>query len=395
MKKRIVAMMICFVSVFFFCSLIEAQLAPYPIGANLELTGRISSIGIPEKRGMDITLDLVNASGGVHGRKLKVITYDNESDSAKAVILTKRLIEVDKVIACLGYSSSGSSMAVIQTVESAKTPMIGGGASEKIWIPTKAWVFSVVPRQKEASIPILLDILMQKGAKKIAYLYIDTVYGQTGQETFDGAVKEKKITPAIVEKYAPSTTDVGPQITHLKTSGADGLLITGNLADTVMVIKTARDLNFTGPIVCDYAIVGPEFIELAGKYGEGIVTTSLKTLVAPDLADSDPQKKIGVELYERYTKAHGPFSLYAGHTWDQLYLTVEALKKVDPNLDPAKDADLGKIRQQLRDNMESIKGFVGQNGVFNYSPENHNGLPPNCYVPVVVEQGKWRLYKGK
>jgi branched-chain amino acid transport system substrate-binding protein len=388
-------MVICFASVFFLCSLIEAQLAPYPIGANLELTGRISSIGIPEKRGMDITLDLVNASGGVHGRKLKVITYDNESDSAKAVILTKRLIEMDKVIACLGYSSSGSTMAVIQTVESGKTPMIGGGASEKIWIPTKAWVFSVVPRQKEASIPLLLDILMQKGAKKIAYLYIDTVYGQTGRETFDGAVKEKKITPAIVENYAPSATDVGPQITHLKTSGADGLLITGNLADTVMVIKTARDLGFTGPIVSDYAIVGPEFIELAGKYGERIVTTSLKTLVAPDLADTDPQKKIALELYERYTKAHGPFSLYAGHTWDQLYLTVEALKKVDPNLDPAKDADLGKIRQQLRDKMESIKGFVGQNGVFNYSPENHNGLPPNCYVPVVVEQGKWRLYKGK
>jgi branched-chain amino acid transport system substrate-binding protein len=134
---------------------------------------------------------------------------------------------------------------------------------------------------------------------------------------------------------------------------------------------------------------------LGGKYVEGIVTTSLKALVAPELAAGDPQKKIATDLYNEYTKRHGMFSLYAGHTWDIVYLLVEALKKVDPGLDPTKDADLVKIRAQLRDNMEKIRGFVGQNGIFNYSPDNHNGLPPKCYVPVVIEGGKWRLYKGK
>jgi branched-chain amino acid transport system substrate-binding protein len=240
---------------------------------------------------------------------------------------------------------------------------------------------------------MLIDVLRQKGAKKIAYVYIDTTYGQTGKETFDRAVKEMKFTPAIVEKYAPGTTDVAPQITHIKTAGADGLLITGNLADTVTVIKNARDMGFTGPIVSDYAIVGPEFIQLGGKYVEGIVTTSLKALVAPELPASDSQKKVAMDLYTKYTKLYGSFSLYAGHTWDIIYIVTEALKKVDPKLDPSKDADVVKIRTQLRDNIEMIKNFVGQNGIFNYSAENHNGLPPNCYVPVVVEGGKWKLYK--
>jgi branched-subunit amino acid ABC-type transport system permease component len=84
-----------------------------------------------------------------------------------------------------------------------------------------------------------------------------------------------------------------------------------------------------------------------------------------------------------------------GHARDQLYMTVEAFKKVDPKLDPDKPADLVKIREQLRDNLEKIKGFVGQNGVFNYTPDNHNGLGPKCYIPVVVEGGKWRMYKSK
>jgi branched-chain amino acid transport system substrate-binding protein len=374
-------------------SLAQQKLPPYTIGMVTDLTGRMSDMGIANKRGMEIAVEAVNAAGGVNGRQLKVVLYDGESDPSKSVIHTKKVIDVDKAIITTSYNLSGSTMASIQTAEAGKTVLFSASASEKIWIPTKKWIFNVVPRQWEASIPMLIEVLQQKGAKKIAYIYIDSTYGQTGKETFERAVKEMKFTPAIIDKYAPGTTDVAPQITHIKAAGADGILITGNLADTVMVIKNARDMGFTGPIVSDYAIVGPEFINLGGKYVEGIVTTSLKALVAPELPANDPQKKVAMALYSEYIKRHGSFSLYAGHMWDEIYLIVEALKKVDPKLDPTKEADLVKIRAQLRDNLEQIKGFVGQNGIFNYSPDNHNGLPPRCYVPVVVEGGKWRLYK--
>ena len=286
-------------------------------------------------------------------------------------------------------------MAAVQTVESGNTLMVAGTATDKLWIPTKKWVFNIVPRQREASIPVLLDTLLQRGSKKIAYIYIDTTYGQTGRETFDIVAKEMKVTPVIIEKYAAGTTDVGPQITHIKAAGADSILITGNVADSVMVIKNARDQGFTGPIVCDYAIVGPEFIELGGKYVEGIVTTSLKALVAPELPANDIQKKIAMELYTKYTQQYGAFSLYSGHSWDMVYLITEALKKVDPALDPAKKSDVPKLREQLRDNFEKIRGFVGQNGTFNFASDNHNGLGPKCYVPVVVQNGKWMPYKAK
>ena len=396
MKRMLgITLVMVLVAVCFFSGNSQAQKAPYVIGGTLDMTGRQSNLGTGGKRGMEIAVDTINAAGGVNGRQLKVIYYDTESEPAKGVIHTKRLIEVDKVVLLGGYSSSGAAMAVLQTVESGKTPMIAATPIDKLWIPTKKWVFNVVPRQREASIPMLLDNLQQRGAKKIAYLYIDTAYGQAGKEVFDWAVKEMKITPAVVEKYAPGATDMSPQITHLKAAGVDGLLITGNVPDTVIVIKNARDQGFNHPIVSDYAIVGPEFIDLGGKYAEGIVSTSLKTLIAPDLPANDIQKKVAMDLYTKYTKLHGAFSLYAGHPWDQIYLAFEALKKVDPNLDPAKDQDLVKIREQLRDNLEKIKGFVGQNGVFNYSPENHNGLGPKCYVPVVIEKGSWKLYKGK
>jgi branched-chain amino acid transport system substrate-binding protein len=396
MKRVFVGMVLVIVGLILLAtsnSFAQQKLPPYTIGMVTDLTGRMSDMGIANKRGMEIAVEAVNAAGGVNGRQLKVILYDGESDPSKSVIHTKKIIDVDKAIITTSYNLSGSTMASIQTAEAGKTVLLSASASERIWIPTKKWIFNVVPRQWEASIPMLIEVLQQKGAKKIAYIYIDSTYGQTGKETFDRAVKEMKFTPAIIEKYAPGTTDVAPQITHIKAAGADGILITGNLADTVMVIKNAKDMGFTGPIVSDYAIVGPEFINLGGKYVEGIVTTSLKALVAPELPANDPQKKVAMALYSEYIKRHGSFSLYAGHMWDEIYLIVEALKKVDPKLDPTKEADLVKIRAQVRDNLEQIKGFVGQNGIFNYSPDNHNGLPPRCYVPVVVEGGKWRLYK--
>ncbi|MBI5250590.1 MAG: ABC transporter substrate-binding protein, partial [Desulfomonile tiedjei] len=216
---------ICVGVIFLLAGLCQAQTAPYTIGVVVDLTGRQSNLGVGNKRGLDIAIESINAEGGVNGRKLKAIVNDSESDTAKGVISTKRLIEVDKAVVLAGYSSSATALSCIQTIEAGKIPMFASAPADKIWKPTKKWVFNVVPRQKEASIPILLRNLQQRGAKKIAYIYIDTAYGQTGKATLDEVCKEKNITPAIVEKYAPGSTDAGPQITHIKAAGADGLLI--------------------------------------------------------------------------------------------------------------------------------------------------------------------------
>jgi branched-chain amino acid transport system substrate-binding protein len=383
------------VTVGFAGSVSAQQKAPYVIGVVLDMTGRQSNLGVGCKRGLDIAVDEINNAGGVNGRQLQIVLLDGESDPAKAVIHTKRLIEVDKATVLAGYTATSSTMASMQTAEGGKVPLISSSPIVAEGAAVKKWIFTVTPRQKEASLPALLEAMVQKGAKKIAYLYIDNVFGQTGLKVMEEAAKDANTSLAVVEKYAVGSTDLGPQVTHIKTAGADGLIITGNVPDTTMAIKNARELGFTAPIFADYAVVSPEFIELAGKNGEGIVSTSLKTLVAPDLAANDPQKKVCMDLYTKYTKLHGPFSLYAGHTWDQMYMITETLKKIDSKLDPSKPEDLAKIREQFRDSYETIKGFVGQNGIFSISPTNHNGLPHKCYATVVIEQGKWRLYKGK
>ena len=367
--------------------------APYVLGFTLEVTGRRADLGIAEQRGAELALEEVNAAGGVNGRKLKAIFYDGESQPVANVKNTKKIIDSDKAIACMGYTSVGGTLASVQTATDGETLLFSASPALVTGGKTKKWLFTVVPDQKIASIPILVQNLLNRGSKKIAYVYVDTAYGKLGSAAFKGVCEKLNITPAIMEEYSPQAVDLSPQISHIKASGADGLLITGNLADTVKVIKTARDLGFDSPIVCDYAIVGPEFIQLGGDLVEGIVSTSLKALVAHELPDSDPQKKIAVKLYDEYTKKYKTFSLYPGHTWDQVELLVDALKNVDPKLDPTKDQDLVIIRAQVRDSLEKVHGVVGQNGIFNYSPTDHIGLAEGCYIPVVVKDGKWHLYK--
>ena len=394
MKKLLLVATTCLASILLITSVgLGESPAPYVLGFTPEITGRRAELGIANKRGALLALEKINAAGGVNGRQLKAVFYDGQSQPVTCVKNTKRMINVDKAIACMGYTSVGGTLASIQTASDGETLLFSAGPAIVTGGATKKWLFTVVPDQRIASVPILVQNLLDRGCKKVAYIFVDTAYGKLGVGAFKSACKKLGITPAIIEEYSPQAVDVSTQLAHIKASGADGLLITGNLADTVKVMKTARELGLKYPIVCDYAIVGPEFIKLGGDLVEGIVSTSLKALVAPDLPDNDVQKKVAMELYNEYTKKYKTFNLYPGHTWDQVMLVAQALKKVDPKLDPGNEDDLVKIRSQLRDGLEGVRGFVGQNGVFNYSPTDHIGLPKGCYTKVVVKDGEWRLYK--
>jgi len=366
--------------------------APYVLGFSLGFTGLEADVSLGPKRSALIKIDEINRNGGVNGRQLKAVFYDTESDPLKSVKNVKRIIDMDKAVACMGFSAVDASLASLHAAEDGETLLISGAPCIVSGSPPKKWLFSTCGDQKVASIPLLVKNLVDRGAKKIAYLYIDTKFGTLGKAAFDASCKNLGIKPAYVEKFLPNEVDVTPQIAQIRASGADGLIVTGHIAGTVRILKTARDQGMTSPIVCDYAVTGPGFISLAGKYGEGIVTTGQRAIVAHDLPDSDPQKKVCVDLYNRYAKEYGSYDNYAGHGWDQVTLISAALKGIDARLDPSKEEDLKRIRGELRNNLEKLTGIVGISGVFNYSESDHLGLSEGCYPALIIRDGKWRLY---
>jgi branched-chain amino acid transport system substrate-binding protein len=397
MRKQVcsvIVVLVCAVSFFWSSPGRSAEPAPYVLGMALDLTGVVGSIGTAEKRGFDYMLDKVNAAGGVNGRKLKAIVYDSQCIAVNDVKNAKRLIEVDKVTILTGFTNIQGVFGVFPLVGEAKIPFIMGTPVLATGTPPpNPWVFTVVPDQAMGSTPILVNNLADRGCTKIAFIYVDFIFGQTGLKWFQDTMQKRGLKPAAIEKYAMNAVEMDSQVARIKASGADGIIITGGPADVVQVVKTAHNLGFTGKIAAEYAVVSPEFLKLGGKEIEGLVSSSLRAIAAPDLAPDDPQKKIAMEMYSFYTKKYGDMSLYAAHAWDQISIIVDGLKKVDPKLDPSKPEDVVKIRTQLRDGVEQIKGLVGQNGIFNYSPTDHIGLKLGCYVPVVVKGGEWKLYR--
>ena len=390
MKKSVSAVLLaCSIGCLSFTAMsFGADPAPYKIGLCVALTGPAASIGEPNKNGAITLMNEINAAGGINGRKLEAVIDDEQAAPDKAVIGTKRLIDVENVVALEGYEYSGAAMAAVVPAEAGSTPMVAGCVTEKTWIPTKKWVFSVVPRQKDAYNTVL-DTFVKLGAKKIACIYVDAAMGQNAREALEFVCKQRGMELALVEKYSLGTSDMSPQITHVKSSGADALFVAGYTADAAMVVKSARSLGFTGPIAGDQAVLGPEFIKLVDKDGEGFLTTAPKAVVAHELPDNDVQKKAAVSLFDAYNKAYGTFALGSAHGWDGMNLITTALRKVDPKLDPSKTDDVEKIREQIRDNLEKMGDVIGQNGIYRITADNHNGLPPNSHIMLTLKNGKW------
>ena len=161
---------------------IQAQAAePIRIGAIFSVTGPASFLGEPERNTAKMLEEDLNAAGGLLGRKVEVIVYDDESDTTKAVTAVDRLIKRDRVVAVIGPSTSGSTLAIVPKIEEAKIPLISCAAARKIVEPVRRWVFKVAASDILAVKKIFTD-LKQRDLTKIAILTASDAYGAGGRE---------------------------------------------------------------------------------------------------------------------------------------------------------------------------------------------------------------------
>jgi branched-chain amino acid transport system substrate-binding protein len=134
------------------------------------------------------------------------------------------------------------------------------------------------------------------------------------------------------------------------------------------------------PLIMSHGVASKKFIELAGEAAEGIVLPAGKLIVADQLPDTDPQKSLLVGYKQEYeSRFQEPVSTFGGHGWDSVQQVILALEKVGPD------------RAKIRDQLETMKDVKGIGGVFNRSPEDHNGLSKDAFALVRVENGNWKL----
>jgi branched-chain amino acid transport system substrate-binding protein len=355
---------------------------PYKVGAVFSVTGRTSFLGEPEKKTAEMIAEAINKVGGINGHPLELVIYDDESDETKCVLAVKRLLKKDKVPVIIGPSLSGNTLAVVKVMNDAKVPLVSCAASNKIVTPVvdRKWIFKV-PQSDTHAVEKIYDYLLKNGIKKIAIMSVSTGFGASGREELLRLAPQVGIEIVADERYGPKDTDITAQLTRIRGTDAQAIVNWSVGPTQVLAVKNWHDLGMTNiPFYQSHGFGSRRNIKLAAGTAEGVFCP-LGRVNIPDLVSDDhPQKKV-IMLYNKayQEKFNEPLSSFGGHGWDALNLVIDALRAVGP--DSAK----------IRDYIETRTGFVGQHGVFNFSPTDHNGLTKEAFEMVVVKDGDWAL----
>ena len=354
---------------------------PIKIGSVLSATGPAAFLGDPEVKTLQLYVEKINAGGGLLGRPLELVLYDDGSDAAKANGFAKRLIEDDKVDVILGGTTTGATMGMVPLVEKAEIPFISLAGAVVIVEPVKKWVFKTPHTDRMAAEKIFAD-MKKRGLTKLALISETSGFGQSGRKETLGAAPKAGIEIVADETYGPKDTDVTAQLTKVKaTAGVQAILVFGLGQGPAIVTKNIAQLGITLPHYESHGVASEEYIKLAGAAAEGVRLPAAALIVADSLPASDPQKPVVTGYAKAYVeRTKGEVSTFGGHAYDALMIWAEAVKRAG-SVDKAK----------VRDEIEKTKGFVGTGGVVTMSPTDHMGLDLAAFRMLEIRSAKWTL----
>lgn len=353
---------------------------PIKIGSVLSVTGPAAFLGDPELKTLQLYVTDINKKGGVLGRQLELVHYDDGSDAGKANGFTKRLIEDDKVDILIGGTTTGATMSSVPLTEKAGIPFISLAGAVVIIEPIKKFVFKTPHTDRMAAEKVFED-MKKRGLSKVALLSETSGFGGSGKKQTEGVAAKYGITLVANETYGPKDTDMSPQLTKIKnTDGVQAVFVFGLGQGPAIVTKNYKQLGISLPLYQSHGVASDDFLKLAGDAAEGVRLPSPAQLIADKLPANDPQKTV-VSAYEKAYKAayKEDVSTFGGYAYDGLMIAIDAIKR-------AGSTDKAKVR----DAIEATKGFVGTSGTFNMSATDHMGLDLSSFRMLEVKGGDWK-----
>ena len=358
-----------------------AKKKPIKIGAIVSLTGTYAGLGEPEKNVLELEVARINKAGGVNGRQIEVVVEDDATDEAKAVAVASKLIEQEKVVAIIGATGTGQTMAVRGDVQRAAIPQVSMAGGTVITSPVDKLVFAT-PWSNTIVVPFTLDYLERQGITKIGLISDSGGFGKDGEAVIKVDAPKAGIEVVADQTFNLGDTDMTTQLTKIKNSDAQAIVMWTAGKEAAIIAKNAKDLGIELPVYGSHGIARREFIEGAGDAAEGVRLAAGKILIPDAYGKGSEAFTVATEFVDRYQAAYGEApSTFAGHAYDALYLIVQAAQRIDGDVTPA----------ALRDEIENTAAFVGIGGTFNMSAEDHNGLTENDLTMYEISNGDWKL----
>lgn len=354
---------------------------PIKIGSVVSATGPAAFLGDPEARTLKLYVEELNKKGGVLGRPVELVLYDDGGDANKARTFATRLVEDDKVVAMVGGTSTGATMAMMPVFEEASIPFVSLAGAIEIIEPVRNFIFKTPHTDKTACQKIFED-MKARGVTKIGLISGTDGFGKSMRAQCLKVLGDYGITILSDESYSATDSDMTPQLNKIKnTAGVQAVLNPGFGQGPAIVTRNYAQLGIKLPLYQSHGVASKSFIDLAGPAAEGVRLPAPAILVGDKLAADDPQKPVVTGYKTSYEKATGqPVSTFGGYGFDGIQLVVKAIES-------AKSTDPKKIRDAL----EATKGYVGVTGIYNFSPTDHLGLAPDSFRMLEIRGGDWAL----
>jgi branched-chain amino acid transport system substrate-binding protein len=357
------------------------------VGVTLSATGPAASLGIPEKN----TFDLMPTTIG--GEKVNWIILDDASDTTRAVTNTKKLISENKVDVIVGSTVTPNSLAMVDVVADAETPMISMAASARIVDPANPrtrWVFKTP--QNDALMADAIAVHMKAaGVKTMGYIGFADAYGDGWLAEMRRSAQTAGIKIVAEEKYQRNDSSVTGQVLKIVAANPDAVLIGASGTPGATPQKELAARNYKGRIYQTHGIANPDFLRVVGKDGNGTILPIGPMLVYEQLPDSNPLKKSAADYITKYEAKFGKDSrsTFGGHAWDAYLLLAKAIPEAQKRAKPGTK----EFRAALRDSLEGTKELVATHGVYTMTPQDHNGLDNRARTMIRIDNGKWVLAK--
>ena len=372
-KKTLVAMATLLAS--------AAALADINIGVSLALTGPGSGLGIP----MNNYYKLFPQT--IAGEKVNLIILDDASDPGKGAQNARRFVTDDKVDLIIGSCITLVDAAIAEIAAESGTVQL---AASPVGLPPgkDSWTFRL-PQSNTVMGHAMVAHMAKQGVKTVGFLGYTDAYGEQWLKEFTPLAEKAGIKVVAVERFARSDTSVTPQALKLVSANPDAMLVVASGSGAAMPEMAIVERGYKGKIYQTHAAATRDLMRVGGKAVEGTFVVSGPAVIAEQLPDSHPSKKLAIDFVQKYEKGVGPGTRnqFAGHAYDSQIVLEKilpgALKKAKPGTK--------EFRAALKEGIESMGRTIFSHGVMNWTKDDHWGFTNETGVMLKVVNGEFKV----
>ncbi len=369
------------------CAHATALRAEIVVGFVTGLSGPVSSIGIPNAKGV--------AAGQVYqgeigGEKIRVIQLDDASDPTQSVRNARKLVEQEKVDFLIGTSGAPQTFAMATVAAELKVPMI---AISPIAEPPKGdggpWVVQI-PHPQPLLAKGIVEDMKRRNVKTVGFVGFGDAFGDLMYNSLITVAEPAGIKVVTNERYARTDTTVLPQVLKTIAAHPDAIMIGGTATPGALPALALNERGYKGVIYGNNGMLSTDFLRVAGKAAEGVICPTGPVVVAEQLPDSNPIKPVALAFRQAYEKANGsaPTDGFSAYGFDGWVVFLDAGRRA---LATGAKPGTPEFKTALREALFSSKEVVGTHAVYNFTPASSSGVDERSRVLIRIEQGGWKL----